>query len=78
MFTNNPSYLITVSTDTKTDIITYFEINKKVCGDADALIPVINECITNTWNKHKTVNADSEFALKVNYEDKESNNFEIS
>jgi len=48
MFTNNPSYLITVSTDTKTDIITYFEINKKVCGDADALIPVINECITNT------------------------------
>lgn len=67
----NPAYLITVAADTENDIITNFQINERDCGDADALIPVIKGSISKAGDDHKTVDADSGFASKNNYEELE-------
>ncbi len=72
----NPAYLITVATDTKNDIITNVQINERDCGDADALMPVINGSRNNTGKKHKAVDADAGFASKDNYEELEAINQE--
>jgi len=63
----NPSYSITTAVDTKSDIITHFQVNEED-NDNRALIPAIEGSIEKTGMKHKCVDADSGFFSMGNIE----------
>ena len=66
----NPAYSVSTATDTANDIITHFQVNAHN-DDEGALMGVIEGSREQTGTKHKTVDADSGFASKDNYENLE-------
>ena len=63
----NPAYSVTTATDTANDIITHFQVNPQDDDEA-ALLGSVEGSRENSGTKHKTVDADSGFASKENYE----------
>ena len=63
----NPAYSVTTTTDTANDIISHFQVNPQD-DDGAALMGAIEGSRENTGTKHETVDADSGFASKENYE----------
>jgi transposase len=63
----NPAYSITTATDTKSDIITHFQVNPQD-DDAEALSETIKGSRANTAGGHTIVEADSGFASVENLE----------
>ena len=63
----NPAHSVSTATDTANDIITHFQVNAHNDDEA-ALMGVIEDSQEQTGTKHKTVDADSGFASKENYE----------
>ncbi|HUV06136.1 MAG TPA: IS1182 family transposase [Spirochaetia bacterium] len=63
----NPAYSVTTATDTANDIITHFQVNPQDDDEA-ALLGSVEGSRESSGTKHKTVDADSGFASKENYE----------
>jgi transposase len=63
----NPAYSVSTATDTANDIISHFQVNAHNDDEA-ALMDAIKGSREKTGTTHKTVNADSGFASKDNYE----------
>lgn len=63
----NPAYSVTTATDTANDIITHFQVNPQDDDEA-ALLGAVEGSREQTGARHNTVNADSGFASKANYE----------
>jgi transposase len=63
----NPAYSVTTTTDTANDIITHFQVNPQDDDEA-VLMGAIEGSREKSGIKHKTVEADSGFASKDNYE----------
>jgi transposase len=63
----NPAYSITTATDTKSDIITHFQVNSQD-DDAQALSRSIEGSRANIAGRHTIVEADSGFASVENLE----------
>ncbi len=63
----NPSYSITTTTDTKSDIITNIQVNEKD-SDASALLPAIEGSAEMSGEEHKVVLADPAFSSIENLE----------
>lgn len=63
----NPAYSVTTSTDTGGDILTNFQVNPED-NDEAALKGAIEGSRENTGERHRIVDADSQFASKSNYE----------
>ena len=63
----NPSYSITTTTDTKSDIITNIQVNEKD-NDAYALLPAIEGSEETSGEEHKVVLADPAFSSIENLE----------
>ncbi len=63
----NPAYSVSTATDTANDIITHFQVNARNDDEA-ALMEVVEGSREKTGTTHKTVDADSGFASKDNYE----------
>lgn len=56
----NPAYSTTLTTDSKADIITHFQVNESD-NDNEALLPAVEGSIQRTGEKHEIVDADSGF-----------------
>jgi transposase len=63
----NPAYSVSTATDTANDIISHFQVNAHN-NDEAALMDAIQGSREKTGTTHKTVDADSGFASKDNYE----------
>lgn len=63
----NPAYSVTTTTDTANDIISHFQVNARDDDEA-ALMGAIEGSRENIGITHNTVDADSGFASKQNYE----------
>jgi len=63
----NPAYSVTTTTDTANDINTHFQVNPRDDDEA-SLIGAIEGSREKSGTRHKTVEADSVFASKDNYE----------
>lgn len=71
----NPSYSITTTTDTKSDIITNIQVNEDD-NDARALIPAITGSEETSGQRHEVVLADPAFSSVENLEALEEDNIE--
>jgi transposase len=69
----NPAYSITTATDTKSDIITHFQVNLRD-KDVEALKSGIAGSRANTAGRHRIVVADTGFASIENLENLEADN----
>jgi len=63
----NPSYSVTVASDTANDIVTHFQVNASD-NDPAALLPTIAGSRETTGERHGEVVADAGFASMDNYE----------
>jgi len=66
----NPSYSITTTTDTKSDIITNIQVNEED-NDAEALIPAIEGSGERSGSTHEVILADPAFSSIENLEELE-------
>ncbi len=66
----NPSYSVTTTTDTNSDIITHFQVNLQD-DDAEALIPAIEGSQEKTGQAHNVNVADASFCSLSNLEELE-------
>ena len=69
----NSAYAITMASDSKSDFITYVDVQDKL-NDPKALIPAIQGSRENTGGRHDTINADSGFSSIENLEELEDDN----
>ena len=73
----NPSYSITTTTDTKSDIITNIQVNEED-NDASALLPAIEGSEEMSGEEHNVVLADPAFSSIENLERLEEQRIEVT
>jgi len=71
----NPSYSVTTTTDTKSDIITHFQVNSQD-NDALALLPALEGSREKTGQAHEVNLADASFGSLENLEHLEESNIQ--
>jgi transposase len=71
----NPSYSVTTTTDTKSDIITNIQVNEED-NDARALLPAIEGSVERSGNEHGVILADPAFSSIENLEKLEEQRIE--